>query len=547
MIKNLRTYADELVLLGQEMKVSQEGTEVEMELAIGENGGESELFTLHASYNIDENVLYFEQADMWHGLSKPEKIILYCNVLEQLFFLPDTSEKIDEETKAAGEGEPKTLKAYQDAREQARRELTYFEKHQETREDIEQFIEWMGKSETTEKTYLYGLERFFEYLIVNTYDTYPKFDEEVIDQFVRTLQDEEKSVYYVNRLVTCIVSFSEFVAETDKMGCYLDKQINRKQLHVPEMPKLADMPPRTLDNERIVNAENYLLEKYAKAEFRMQNALFAAWGGGHRGAYRDAFRNLLLFRIILDGGLLISEALGLDFDDVQIRKTAEDSYFVIRKAKKERRVPIFSEALREDLQMYMKWRKENDVEVEWEKEMRHLQTNRKYMGEFLTDEQVQQVLDLNKEIKRLSSTKEEERKNTGEIMVLRFEELHILSENVREHVKKHFNQDAMKALFVSNRSKRVSANTIQVMFNELGKQKRKNEAGEWEAYNVGMYKVSANELRQTCIQNLVDLGAPADHIQLLLGHETSAMLTRYAKPNFEEMAKAIGKIQRNKK
>jgi len=545
MIQNLKTYEHELVLVGQEIKPSEDEKEMQWELSIGEEGSESELFTLDATYDIETNVLYVDPV----GLSKPERVVMYCNVFEELL----AQGAISGETKAtalkAGKSEPKTLKMYQAARTEARRELTYFEKHQETRGDIEAFIEWMGKTEATEKTYYYGLERFFEYVMFNTYDTYPKFNEEVINRFVHTVhQVEKKSVYYVNRLVTCIVSFSEFVAETGKMSRYLENPINRKQLHVPNMPKLADMPPRILADERIIKAENYLLERYGRAEFRMEKSLLiaAAAGYGHRGVYRDAFRNLLLFRLILDGGLLISEALGLDFDDVHIGKTAEDSYFVIRKGKKERRVPIFSAELREDLDTYMKWRKENDIEIEWEKEMRHYQTGRKALSQFLSDEPLQQVREIQKKIDSLSSTKEEARQNAGEIMVLGFEKLHIISENVRAYVEKHFDQEQMKALFVSNRSKRVSANTIQVMFHELGKEKRKTEAGDWEVYNVGMYKVSANELRQTCIQHLVESGVPTHHIQQLLGNETAVTMKRYAQSNFEEMANTIGNIYRKK-
>lgn len=564
MIQNLKTQDHELTMLASEIKL-EKGTEwVELSIDIGTEEQGVTLFTVEMEFNLEKNTLHFDHwnAD-FYGLSQPELIIMQTNILEKLLKRSETDQTYsflkkfrlklvtmghvfkqqnEEETKIVTErwGKPKKLQEHLEDREKARMELTYFEKHAPVRQDILTFIERMGKAETTEKTYYYGLEKFFEYVMENHFDTFPKIDELIINEFVqKTYRIEKKSAYYVNRLVAAIMSFVDFLEEEGMHAPYFQKSINRKRLHLPKMPRLSDIQPRSIADDHLNQAEMYLMSKYLKAEDKVNKGYF-----GYRGAFRDTKRNLFLFRVLLYGGLRINEALSLDFSDVKIGKRQESSYFVIRgKGGKERQVPILPE-IREDLKNYMAWRRENDVYIEFEKEMRHLMTGRKGIDEFLTSEEADKVQQIDEEIELLEVDKES---NKGKINYLEMEKQEIIEESVMNYVKRNFNQEEMQALFVSNRSKRVAPNTMQVMFNQLGKEKRKNkDTGEWEAYNVGIYAVQAHQLRHTCIKNLVDKNVPVNVIQLFSGHDTADMVMRYSKPTFEEMAEQIEKAQRKK-
>ena len=563
MIQNLKTQNCELTMLGGELQLAEDSEVIKLQVEIGIEEHGVPLFNLEVEFDLEGNELRFGFLDAdFYGLSEPELIIMQANIVEKLLKRSEGEEtysflkkfrlklvtmghafrEITEDEPKIIElyrGKSKTLDEYLADREEARKELTYFEKHAPVRADITTFVQRMGKAQTTERTYYYALEKFFEYVIVQRYETYPRFDELVINEFIQTTyRVDEKSAYYVNRLVAAIMAFADFLEGEGMHAAYFQKPINRKLLQLPKIPRLAEIQPRSLDKDQIYCAEEYLHKRYSVVEERVKRG-----GTGCYSAYRDSMRNLFLFRVLLYGGLRISEALALDFDDVKIGESQKTSYFVVRgKGGKARRVPILPE-IREDLKTYIAWRKQYDVFVEFEKEMRHLNTGRKKIEHFLTAEELKTVEKLDQEKELL-----DEKENEWKINYLSSQKNILIEDAVMNYVKERFNQEEMQALFVSNRSRRVAANTVQVMFKELGKKKRRDPyTGKLEAYDVGIFGVQAQELRNTCLKRLVDRNVPPKVIQLFSGNESSDMVMRYADMlPFEELVEQMEGALRKK-
>lgn len=419
-------------------------------------------------------------------------------------------------------GDAKTLDQLKEEKELAKRELTYITKHKPVRDSINDFIKLMAGSDTTKKTYRFSLETFFEYLIKHHYNDYPNYNEEKLNEFIRFMYNhEKKSTYYVNRLFTAVLSYSKSI------GKKIDRELAAKK-DLPKLPKLTQIKPRSLSDDRMNLAEHFLIKEFQRSEAKLETMPFALC----RGAVRDKWRNLLIFRLCLDCCLRIQEAVGLTFDDI-VLKGSTPHLNVKGKGNKPRQVPL-PDYLVSDIKQYIKWRKENDIYVEVEKEIRHVNNGRKSIEQFLTSDEIDQVKEYIDEINALKAKGEKE--NKGHIQSLKLKLADLYESGIKSYVSRTFVQ--LNDMFVSNRYQRVALNTIQVMFKDLGREK---ENGEWIK---GTLAVSAHQLRHTGIKLMVDAGVPINQIQFITGHESADMILRYSKAGLEETANVVNNLRK---
>lgn len=378
----------------------------------------------------------------------------------------------------------------------------HFEVYKPVRENLALYIETEleGNALETQRSYYYSLELFFEYLITDFKDSFPSYTEKEVNSFIRSLG--KKSPSYINRIFNAIYSYSIF------KGVLLDK----KKIALPKQIDYKQIQPRSLSDKRMDTIENHLYMQYIKQKEKSKKKKFLP----NTSKVRDKLRNYILYRLMVQTSLRISEALSLDLDDIHLEGKREESrYLVVRgKGNKFRKVPIHLE-LKDILSYYIEFRKQNDEEIEFEKRFFRLLNKRLIQSDI---DGIQENLTKG-ERKTLEDLGKKESLSFPEKLLL----LDIQLVALRRFVKRSFNQNP--ALFISNRSKRVSKDAMLKMFSNEG--------------------IRSHDLRHTAIKNLIDKGVAINRVQEFSGHSSADMVLRYSKPTFEEIQKEIDTNQKN--
>ncbi|MDD9309749.1 tyrosine-type recombinase/integrase [Cytobacillus firmus] len=370
----------------------------------------------------------------------------------------------------------------------------HFEVYKPIREKLLYFIEneLVGNAAETQRSYYYSLELFFEYLLNNFTDHFPHYTEKEVNQFIKSLG--KKSPSYIHRIFNAIHNYSMFIGVP----------LNKKRIALPKQTDYKQIQPRSLSNERMDSIENRLYLEYIKQKEKNEQRKGSAFP--NTGKVRDKLRNYILYRLMVQTSLRISEAISLDFVDIFLDGKREESRYLYIKGKgnKHRKVPIPKE-LKELLTFYIDFRKQYDEEIEFEK------LYFKLLNKRLSGKEYEGILEnlTEAEQKALDELNNKDNLNFGEILL----SLDIQSNALRRYIENTFKQNT--ALFISNRGKRVSKDAMLKMFSKEG--------------------IRSHDLRHTAIKNLVDKGVPINRVQAISGHSSADMVLRYSKPTFEEI------------
>ena len=226
--------------------------------------------------------------------------------------------------------------------------------YEPVREKMLEYLNELGGSSTeTRRSYYYSLELFFEFLFLKHPETFPNYGEKEINEFLMSLM--KKSASYINRTFIAIHNFS----------MHQGISLNKKKIALPKQDNYKQIQPRSLSDDEAERVENRLYLRYVKQKEKNNSKrnFFPS-----TGKERDTLRNYVLYRLMIQTSLRISEALSLDFGDLHLDgKREEARYISVRgKGNKNRKVPIPLE-LKELLIYYVEFRKKYDEEIEYEK------------------------------------------------------------------------------------------------------------------------------------------------------------------------------------
>ncbi|MEW9672401.1 tyrosine-type recombinase/integrase [Ammoniphilus sp. 3BR4] len=391
----------------------------------------------------------------------------------------------------------------------------YYE-YEPIRKKIKEYVEseLMGKTQDTQITYYYTIEKFMEFLFLNGFENLPQFTEKEINAYYHRLYDEKKSSFYINRTFYPISSFARF----------MDIKLEKKKVALPKAEDLRDIQPRSLEDERVEQLENFLYLELKKQQDKAAKSLLFC-----TGKIRDKFRNYVLYRLMVQCGLRISEAINLDIEDVVLDGKREESRFLHvhqGKGRKPRKIPIPMD-LKHVLADYIQFREEKDKQIEFEKYYFDWINNRLVVTEnMFSVEQQERLTQLKSEIDIIDNQhfggKIDRKERNQKVFPLFLELRSIEYKALLQWVD--YNYVPLKALFVSNRGQRVKSNSMMKMFKSIG--------------------IKSHSLRHTAIKRMVDSNVPINQIQAFSGHKTADMVLRYSKPRFEEIVETVDTYQR---
>ncbi|WP_053215898.1 tyrosine-type recombinase/integrase [Bacillus anthracis] len=403
----------------------------------------------------------------------------------------------------------RTSEQIQTAIEDAWYENNEYYRYLREEKKIDEFVEdeLQGNTEETKKSYKYSLRALYKYLFFYERDTFPKFNIDHLNRFIKHLEKEKKSATYINRTFVAI----------RKYASYKNKVIDPNKLRVPEVVEPDN--EEALDDKVLQRINETLHTRFLQSK---EDHAFKSLP--NTGKQRDMFRDWIVFRVMLSCGLRLGEALNLEVDDVYVDGARIESRYVhVRKTKtnREKKVPLDKETAAL-LKEYIEFRKKNDLKIAKEKE---------YFN------QLQGRSDINcrdgmtkkeeKEFDRLIEQREELRKD-GEKHGIDYSDAinninaiigTMANEAIYKVIEKTFEFNPV--LFVSNRYKKVSKVTMSRVFKEFG--------------------VRSHQFRHTAIKNLMDNNVPLNKIKEFSGHKSADMVLRYAKPTFKEVAEEITK------
>ncbi|WP_236798204.1 tyrosine-type recombinase/integrase [Bacillus cereus] len=362
--------------------------------------------------------------------------------------------------------------------------------------------ELAGKSKDTVRTYLQSLHAFYEHLFFIQRETFPNFNEGDLNIFAFSLEQRGLSPSYIVRTFAALTSYAKY------RGFMFDKE----KVRLPKLPNILEMSPRSLEEHRLDELNNAFRNRFIESQMDHDNKLLP-----NLGKQRDHYRNWVLFRLMLATGVRISEAIGLKISDLHLEgQRSESRYVHVRKTKTqvERKIPLTKE-ITHLLEEYLSFRKQNDLEIEKQKEFFNYINNRSRINiyEVMTKKEITKLENLYQEFR--DARAQEADKQTLKRFVSQIN--HIENEMSNRYIVKKHKENPY--LFISNRNQQVGKSTMMKIFQKMG--------------------VKSHQLRHTTIKRFMDQGLSINKIQKISGHKSADMVLRYAQPTMEEVAKDI--------
>lgn len=366
---------------------------------------------------------------------------------------------------------------------------------------IEQYMatELMGKSKNTVKTESESLYKFFTYLFFHERETFPVFSTPEVSRYVTYLKEIKEprrySPGYIVRLYTAIPKYAK----------YNNYPLDKEKINLPELPSVLELDGKGLEAAKLQALNESFRNAYFESRMNQEERIIP-----NLSKQRNLYRDWVIFRLLTATGMRISEALGLEMDDLHLEGSRTESRYVhIRKTKTkiDRKIPL-SQDITKLLKDYIAFRKQNDLEIEKQKEYFNQMNKRsKITIEMIMDKKEMAAYEnLQKKLQKENLTTMEKNCILAELNMMRMEK-------TDRYIERKFKP--IPYLFISNRNNVLSKDRIMAIFRKKG--------------------ITSHQFRHTLIKKLVDEGVSLNKIQKISGHKSADMILRYSTPSLKEV------------
>gem|GEM_PF-4755445 len=363
--------------------------------------------------------------------------------------------------------------------------------------------ELMGKSKNTVKTYLESLHKFFTYLFFYERETFPVFTTNEVSRFVEHLkgikEPKKFSSSYIVRIYAAIASYAK----------YNDYPLDKEKIDLPTIPSVLELDGKALEEKQLRELNETFRNAFYEARMNQEERIIP-----NLSRQRNLYRDWVIFRLMTATGMRISEVVELEIDDLHLEGSRTESRYVhIRKTKTkiERKIPL-SQDITKLLKDYINFREQNDLEIEKQKEyFNQINKRSKITIEMIMDKkEIAKYENIQKKLQKENLPTTERNCILAELAIMRMEK-------IDQYIERKFKP--LPYLFISNRNKVVSKNTIMDVFRKK--------------------KITSHQFRHTLIKKLMDEGVSLNKIQRISGHKSADMILRYSTPTLKEVSQEL--------